>query len=694
MLMMFLLWLLPLVWISPIEGNTPPSEPPETEINSQQTVIEDYIDTHKFRQFINSETLKENIVDRFHNRPTNCPLSTNLKLAEIQDRLIQVSSALKKGRCYANNQTILNGFDELFQNSEGFLDPSAAGPMGGAFGGGFGAPPPGAVPGGNPTRPIAIVNPIRRRQILQVMSKVAQDTTCLSNFKQKGLLPTVANLATNVGLVGSVIPSSNGMLVGAAGLTLGTSLKILSGLFEAPFDWRKNEERQQFLDINCAYFQLRRDIEYANVYDLRDEHIDAKIQQALKQQEVILNYLKELSEKQEVFMAGFQTDSTRYIKKELGEGVVEFHRSMGDILNLLEKILSPETSDTEGNQLQVQIIDLSVKSLPTLKPFIQRGDFFKAMKSNLTIFQSNYSFVSELIEKLNANLVDFHALPLTDFKKNFAFPMFHYLEQIYQDVNKIFSPALHHFWHMPRSPKQEITQASAYHQIQDAFDYWEQQLKVVAGRLELRIATLKSKDRKLEFSATDESTHASYSILEQSRQISNKINGSIGYSFLKYLRKSLAQEHQNFISHLRHFKQKYETELNSPTPVINRWFCRDANGLRSSWDKARATREVIYDFVSTNSGIFHTDIPKRRHLFGAIPFGTSSQKKLLQLVQETEKTVEDIKNHKMPTQTDFFKNKQFKSRTIHNQFQVHQELLAERTVLETTWAKMKCYDYL
>ena len=120
---------------------------------------------------------------------------------------------------------------------------------------------------------------------------------------------------------------------------------------------------------------------------------------------------------------------------------------------------------------------------------------------------------------------------------------------------------------------------------------------------------------------------------------------------------------------------------------------RDASKLRINWEKANAAVEVFYDFIGTNTGIFHSDV-KNKDLSYIIPVGRARQLLLYRYVRGAEYAVEVVGGKRPYVSEEVEK---FGSRHSHNLAELildvrHSEV--KRQDIENFWDREQCQNRL
>ena len=568
--------------------------------------------------------IREHLVDRSFDRPSKCPLRANLNLWDLHSRLSLISDSLKYGECYNRNKNTIDGFEKLLSESDGFFPAfnmrrNSGSPAGGPPETTPGMPPqpPQIAPGGDPN----YTQSMQQQQIFTVLKTVADDEACLFNVRQRGLMPVVADVATNVGQVASLMPTPNGFLLGAGGISLGSTLKIIIGLFKSPFDWREANERKQFLDLNCSFFDMRRDVEAAEIIDIRDQSIDEKIANAKTAQTQLLNYLNQINGDQKSFSDKFANLNIEHIRESLGQEHM-------DIISGIDRILSiyPGTPSVDG-----------ATKLKLIQAFNSEFPQIKLMANNKTNNPPYTNYIYELLEQFNWDGVsDNVAMNDEEFRHKFGTPLFHYLNEYKNHLQSSVNHENQNFLNY-RPAANAKSNKEILDEAQKSYDQIIFKLTDALSRIDTRIKVLQSKDRKKSFDAYDEGAHATYDTIEQYRYIQSILTGKLGYNYVNHFRKHLKRENKDFQKVYKKFQKKYPNFNDPKNKEFDiPWACRDASRLRVIWEDANSSAEVANDFIDTNMGIFYTDVKKVQTFLKFFPVGTARELKLLRYVRSAE----------------------------------------------------------
>ncbi len=202
--------------------------------------------------------LKDEGIQRFfkyktYTRPQKCPLATT-STREILDQILLVRSALVNGACNQNQQNLIDGLSEIAKNINN--KPTAS-------------PTPAPL---TPQQSLAT----NTQSVLAGLANLTKDSACLEDIKNKGLLAFIADLATNIGQAAMVVPTPNGILIGSVTITVGATLRVINNLIASPFNFKIEKDRRQFVELNCSFFELRRQLDVIGIFEETNEDRDTQ----------------------------------------------------------------------------------------------------------------------------------------------------------------------------------------------------------------------------------------------------------------------------------------------------------------------------------------------------------------------------------------------------------------------------------
>lgn len=624
---------------------------------------------------MNDEKIKIHLVDRNLNRPAKCPLRSELKLWDLHKRMKSVSNALKYGECYNKNKDVIDGFESLLNERDAYVSKLQNGPQ--ASSGAVSSQP------GSSTTPSGSMD---QKQIFNVLTTVSQDEDCMMNVKKRGLLPVVADIATNVGLVASIMPTPNGFLIGASGVAVGSALKVINGLFQSPFNWKSAEDRKQFLDMNCSFFDLRRDIEAAEIADIQDIHIDEKISDIKSQQSRILKLINDNDAKRKAYLSKLEGMKHLWVKDTFGTAKLEFLAQLDSLMPTLEELsLLSSTSDVNKNVIRIEAVNLFMEKFPVMMELSDQIPDLPPYAEYLKELMKAYQW-----EKLGYFLdMDFAV-----FEKQYSHPLYFYFKKYRDDLAKQRDQKKSAWVSGQNKYTTSMTNDQVIKKTLTEYEAIDKRLKMITARLDTRVQTLNAKDRKLSFDTFDDGSHTTYDVLDEYQFIQSLIYGKLGFSFVNYFRKELYSEHKIFLKNYKKFRKTYKAHKRPVKPLEKVWACRDASQLRINWEKANSAAEVTWDFIGTNTGIFYTDVKKIRTFLYVIPVGPARQLLLYRYVRGAEYAKEVLDGKRAYRKKELEK---FGSRHSHNLGELILDVRhssEQRKELEDFWEKESCQVYM
>ncbi len=79
-----------------------------------------------------------------------------------------------------------------------------------------------------------------------------------------------------------------GMLIGGSGVAVGSLFNLLGSLLKNRFDFNKIADRRTFVSLNCAFYDLRLELERSGIMDIKTKGHE-------KDYDLVREYLKEMN---------------------------------------------------------------------------------------------------------------------------------------------------------------------------------------------------------------------------------------------------------------------------------------------------------------------------------------------------------------------------------------------------------------
>ena len=545
------------------------------------------------------------IVNKLDNRPQKCPLRSETKLASIQQQLESIAQALKFGECYDKNRQLIDGLEVLLTEENQLFTYLLREDS-----------PENSSNNNSQENQSAL----RRQQIFNVLKAVSNDDACLYNVRKRGLLPVMADVVTNIGQVSSLIPTPNGFYLSAGAVSLGTALKIMVSIFGSPFNWNEINERTQFLELNCNFFDLRRELESAEVIQIRDDQIPNKIQRSKEVSVIIKTYLSKIKKQKNATINHINNLKENYLTSELPENTLEISENIDHVDSEIPVI------DIGSHRKKLNTIQVLTHHLTILTPKIDQYRIDLPFKENLVTLCLKMSW-----DKLQENIATKNNL----FQQNVLEPIHYYLNLFQKELAKIISIKDKEFSSFTKS-ENGLSNGQIIEEIERNYEQIFLELAKTISFIETRIEILSTKNSKNSLDAYDDGAHTIYDILENYHFIQSLLIGRLGYSYLDYFRKKMSQGLDEFKNSFYRFKKKYLSNRAIDELYLDLWPCRDANDLRLIWERVSSASEVANDFIQTNTGIFKSDVRNTDTFLRILPVRQSREQAMLKYVRSAE----------------------------------------------------------
>ena len=74
-----------------------------------------------------------------------------------------------------------------------------------------------------------------------------------------------------------MVPSPEGFITAGAGQAIGASLKILYELFRVKYDWNDQENRNKFIRVNCAFYDMKQEMNNSGLLNIKSASFTPEI---------------------------------------------------------------------------------------------------------------------------------------------------------------------------------------------------------------------------------------------------------------------------------------------------------------------------------------------------------------------------------------------------------------------------------
>ncbi len=451
-------------------------------------------------------------------------------------------------------------------------------------------------------------------QAFSTLGAIAAKSECYYNIRERGLVPVVADVLMDLSQVGLLIPNDETIAYSTTGYFLGTSLKILISVFKQRFDFENESDRKNFLDLNCAFFDVRRAIDDSG-FLLSQSQIIINERDTIKEELPKLEEEKNLSKKSlDSFEAFYQEQRKKYLTLEIGSSVLDLEKT---IHTLRPKLLDFPTNNFEQRMQLRSIAEASSKIIST--------DFIFDLD---TYAQADLSMFIELLELIQREYANAANLPLEEYSLEIAQPVLYHLTWLQSLIEVEKEKAFQAFQASIADTDLNTNDkswkdfaAEVRNRLQKNFDDAQADFEGSKARLQV-LNDIIARER---YSFNDPGDNERIDILETYNEIVKIIYGKTGKRFLRYIYTEAKDYIDQFEEAYKDFSaahlRRNEEVLNDQIEELRA--CQNADYLIKAYNNTAYYSEVGHDFLITNLRIFHDYVPQTRRIV-VVPIGSSS----------------------------------------------------------------------
>lgn len=433
------------------------------------------------------------------------------------------------------------------------------------------------------------------------------------NFKDGSFLENTADVVASFSQMGLLVPSANGLIISAGGLAISSILRIMHNLFTPLFDFEKNSERSSFIKLNCAFYDIRRDIEASGFLDVATERHITDLKEVRGINKELTERAKRLAAEKESIFKGLTKKENDLVAKELGE------------LNKLAKLIESAKAIVAAPVKEEGGVPATAKKLEVIQELtLLKNSLETSLKAYTESGMSKIPPLDRMLERELAKL-DFVGESIDQ-----------YMELINQSVSSfnegLRANLLFHFGRISNdllsaklALKKNFNEATLV-EGQSILNYKKKLTKKVTELLksndkklkkmkmvELRLSRI-TKDRN--YTSTDDGEENIVAILSDYNSIAEQIYGKWGEKFLRYTTESSYKINKKFVSNFLVFSKSHlkeeEGKLTVPeaaevSELSTLYACQDAMPFRRTWKLGNSLSQNGYDFLATNKDLFHSD---------------------------------------------------------------------------------------
>ncbi len=437
-------------------------------------------------------------------------------------------------------------------------------------------------------------------------------------------LEQTADIIQSFAQMGLLVPNQNGLVIAGGGLAISSILRAIDSIFSDRFNFEEIKDRQTFIKLNCAFYDLRQDIQNAGLMDVgTDQHKDD------------LEDAKKLIKSVEAKIKAVTTNKEK-IQKEIEKAKAEHVKATLDGLAPLEESVKKGLSE-----VQIPVADTDGVPATTIKlrAINNLAKLYLTMKSQLDAwFDSGLNSipVMDIMMKQELAKLDFATNPgefqklinmdVKEFNNTFRASLLFHFERVSGDI-AASREAISKKW--LKDTLIHGKDVAAYLKDLDK-RVLETSKKLTEAQKQLMTTEkrLSSALGESDFTSSDDGSENVVNILSQYEEIASQVYGKWGYEFMDYTTQTAVKKNDDFHNKFDKFARnhldkvvmdngKAEYLVRHPSELSElriMYACQDAMPFRRVYKYADGLVQQGYDFIETNKRLFHADVP--RGLFG------------------------------------------------------------------------------
>ena len=428
------------------------------------------------------------------------------------------------------------------------------------------------------------------------------------NFRDKSFLQNSADVILRFSQLGLLVPNSNGLVLSAGGIAMSSILNLIHSLFEKRFNFEDAADRQSFIKLNCAFYDIRSDIENSGFMDVVTQaHFD-DVQNLTPIRTQLDNINKAIAASQKSFRESVEKAKEVYFAQSLGDSV-EFKKSLAAAIAALSSDLSDDgtgPANTRKLQVLLSMVNLRIQLETQIKDFMSRGLSEVAFLDTMALAElAKYDSESPEFATL-------YAMPVKEYRDGVRSVLLFHLERLAANVEKLRT-AKNEQWLALDLDGKTIKDfiAAAEKSMTDAITAIGENNKkatIVAEKLKRMTSTR-------DFTGRDDGTENIVSILSDYDNIVEQIYGKWGDEFLKFTAGGSLKSLKNFRKDFDQFSDQHLDDgkviaAQDLTELERLQSCQNALPARREWKLAQSLAQQGHDFVVTNKELFHTATPR------------------------------------------------------------------------------------
>jgi len=431
------------------------------------------------------------------------------------------------------------------------------------------------------------------------LNNIFYKSKCTLN--NKGFLNYTADLVQSFAQMSLLMPNANGLVVAGGGLAASSVLRLIASIFDKDFEFKDNSDRNNFIKLNCSFFDLRRSVENTGLEDIKTEQHQIKLDSINETKALLQKKVKDLESVKKSLLKEASQNVNEYISTKLGN----FNNNLKTFKDFVS-IISNSVSDNSEE-------DLKLNQVIQLRYLI---DGFSIALNNHFMFKENIDVIMDGHMKSitdDLSISNLLSMDLESYEKNFRKPLKSHLNRIIADLER-------HIFKYQSDFNINSTSGLNLKAFNEKIDKDYKKNRSEINSYLQKLVPIKERLEKItssmDYSYLDEGKEKSVSLHNEFTKIQEKIYGKWGNKFLDYVIESAFEKNKLFTEKYNEFFKDHVGDSkfssikvkNNEYGFTDLFSCQDAKPLRTLWKSAKDLIESGYDFIITNQSLFHKDL--------------------------------------------------------------------------------------
>lgn len=532
-----------------------------------------------------------------YEKPKSCPMEST-KFSDLIAKTEAIKDVLK-GNCLKKDNDKMSevlesikGIQDELKNQSAFSNVDGVSTVTGALG---------SVLGANTTTTTATtetktIDGIKYSKLFSNITTMFKKNQC--NMEDGRVLDMTADLIYDSTQLGAISGSKMGLIVAGSGFLMSSALRLIDLLIKKKFDFEKPVDRQSFVKLNCAFYEIRRDLDVQGAFDVENSHSREDYRDVKAIAEELTAQLKKIDEdKVNVGKTNGEIERKTF-ETNVGD-VSELKKVMTRVMKYLQPGIT--ISDLPSETQKLLMISQLAQDYDALVFQIKQ---YKELKIS-SIPMLDDLFINELKKFDPMDVVSFTStmdISAKEFNDNFRAKIIFHILRIDGDMNKKGMTL------SEKSNKAKADLATTMDKNKEVYTAKLLELKKIENKLGNIVAPR-------EYSGLDDGSENMVSILDNHKNISTQLYGEWGEKFLRYSTYKSMEETREFNNRLVLFNDKYSEAIKG-TKAPSNYFCQDAQKIRLHFKHADSLIQEGFDFVATNKDLIYSDV--KNHYNGTI----------------------------------------------------------------------------